>query len=121
MTAISAPETKGTPELGYALDDLLRAFETYKEENDRRLSEVETRGAADPLTIEKLDRLDRALDDHKRRIDEMTLCFTACSALRTARPRHSRAQGCLRRLRPQGRGDRPARSRRQGAVGRLRS
>jgi HK97 family phage major capsid protein len=73
MTTTSAPETKGAADLGFALDDLLRAFETYKDENDRRLADVETRGAADPLTIEKLDRLDRALDDHKRRIDEMTL------------------------------------------------
>ena len=73
MTTTSAPETKGSADLGFALDDLLRAFETYKEENDRRIAEVETRGSADPLTSEKLDRLDRALDDHKRRIDEMTL------------------------------------------------
>ncbi len=86
MTATSAPETKSTPELGLALDDLLRAFETYKEENDRRLADVETRGAADPLTIEKLDRVDRALDDHKRRIDEMTL-KAARPALGSSAPR----------------------------------
>ncbi|MEO8650999.1 MAG: phage major capsid protein [Hyphomicrobiaceae bacterium] len=73
MTTTFAPETKSSADLGFALDDLLRAFETYKEENDRRIAEVETRGAVDPLTIDKLDRLDRALDDHKRRIDEMTL------------------------------------------------
>jgi len=73
MTTTSAPETKGSADLGFALDDLLRAFETYKEENDRRIAEVETRGSADPLTTDKLDRLDRALDDHKRRIDEMML------------------------------------------------
>lgn len=73
MTSTSAPEIKASADLGFALDDLLRAFETYKEENDRRIAEVETRGAADPLTTDKLDRLDRALDDHKRRIDEMTL------------------------------------------------
>ena len=73
MTTTSAPETKGSADLGFALDDLLRAFETYKEENDRRIAEVETRGSVDPLTTDKLDRLDRALDDHKRRLDEMTL------------------------------------------------
>ena len=50
MTTTSAPETKGSADLGFALDDLLRAFETYKEENDRRIADVETRGAADPLT-----------------------------------------------------------------------
>lgn len=72
-TSTSAPETKGAADLSFALDDLLRAFETYKEENDRRLVEIETRGSADPLTTEKIDRLDRALDDHKRRVDEITL------------------------------------------------
>ena len=66
-------ETKSSSELNHALDDLLRAFETYKDENDRRLSDIETRGAADPLTTDKLDRLDRALDDHKRRLDEISL------------------------------------------------
>jgi HK97 family phage major capsid protein len=66
-------ETKSSAGLDHALDDLLRAFETYKEENDRRLADIETRGAADPLTTDKLDRLDRALDDHKRRLDEISL------------------------------------------------
>ncbi len=66
-------ETKSSAGLDHALDDLLRAFESYKEENDRRLADIETRGAADPLTTDKLDRLDRALDDHKRRLDEISL------------------------------------------------
>ena len=41
MTA-STPsfETKSSPDLNHALDDLLRAFDTYKEENDRRLADV---------------------------------------------------------------------------------
>lgn len=68
-----SPEKKGAADLGFALDDLLRAFETYKEENDRRLADIETRGAADPLTTDKIDRLDRALDDYKRRLDEVSL------------------------------------------------
>ncbi len=66
-------EIKSSPDLNHAIDDLLRAFETYKEENDRRLSDIETRGSADPLTTEKLERLDRALDDNKRRLDEISL------------------------------------------------
>ena len=66
-------EIKSSPELNHALDDLLRAFETYKEENDRRLADIETRGASDPLTNDKLDRLDRALDENKRRLDEISL------------------------------------------------
>ncbi len=72
-TSTPSLETKSSPDLSHAIDDLLRAFETYKEENDRRIADVETRGAADPLTVEKLDRLDRALDENKRRLDEISL------------------------------------------------
>jgi HK97 family phage major capsid protein len=72
-TTTPSLETKSSPDLDHALDDLLRAFETYKEENDRRLADMETRGAADPLTLEKIERLDRALDENKRRLDEISL------------------------------------------------
>jgi HK97 family phage major capsid protein len=82
-TSIPILETKSSSELNHALDDLLRAFETYKDENDRRLSDIETRGASDPLTTDKLDRLDRALNDHKRRLDEISL--------KSARPQLSSA------------------------------
>ena len=89
--ATSHLETKGAADLGFALDDLLRAFETYKEENDRRLADIETRGAADPLTTDKLDRLDRALDDHKRRLDEISL-KAARPSLSSAAPRSHHAR-----------------------------
>jgi HK97 family phage major capsid protein len=73
-----APETKGASDLGFAIDDLMRAFEAFKETNDQRLDEIERRAAADTLTTEKLDRIDRALDEHKRVVDEL--------ALKSARP-----------------------------------
>ena len=41
----------------------MRGFENFKDENDRRLQDIERRGSADPLTIEKLGRLDRMLDE----------------------------------------------------------
>ncbi len=56
-------ETKGTGNLATAIDDLARAFEVYKETNDRDLAEIKTRGAADPVTTDKLARIDRALDE----------------------------------------------------------
>jgi HK97 family phage major capsid protein len=65
-------EVKGTADLGYAVDDLMRAFEAFKETNDRRLDEIERR-SADTLTSEKLARIDRALDEHKRVVDELAL------------------------------------------------
>ena len=58
MTDQTTPlETKGTHEITAVLDELLRAFEAYKETNDHRLAH------ADALTEEKLARIDRTLDD----------------------------------------------------------
>ncbi|MFG1423906.1 phage major capsid protein [Roseixanthobacter liquoris] len=66
---LSAPETKvTTPEANEAHFDLMLAFEAYKAANEQRLGEIERR-AADPLTQEKLARLDAALDSQKARLD----------------------------------------------------
>lgn len=56
-------ETKGTGDIANAIDDLARAFEIYKETNDRALDEIKSRGAADTVTSDKLARIDRALDE----------------------------------------------------------
>ncbi|PWR19143.1 phage major capsid protein [Zavarzinia compransoris] len=40
-----------------ATDDLARVFGSFRAENDRRLAEIETKGRADVLTTEKVDRL----------------------------------------------------------------
>lgn len=56
-----------------AFEDFMTAFETFKEVNDRRLDEIERRSSADALTLERLDRIDRALDDQKRRLDHASL------------------------------------------------
>jgi HK97 family phage major capsid protein len=66
-------ETKsaGADDLGLAFDDFMRAFESFKETNDRRLGEIERRMSADVVTVDKLDRIDRALDEHKRLVDDL--------------------------------------------------
>jgi len=51
----------------------MRSFEAFKETNDRRLAEIEGRVQADVLTAEKLGRIDRALDEQKRAVDELAL------------------------------------------------
>ena len=58
-------------ELGSAFDDFMRAFEAFKDTNDRRLGEIERRMSADAVTVDKLARIDRALDEHKRVVDEL--------------------------------------------------
>jgi len=56
-----------------SFDGFFRAFESYREVNDARLAEIEKRGSADVLTLDKLDRLDATLDATKKRLDQLAL------------------------------------------------
>ncbi|WP_334175003.1 phage major capsid protein [Pseudoxanthobacter sp.] len=71
VKAAVRPGDNGDP--AAAFESFMSAFDSFREANDRRLGEIERRSAADVLTLEKLDRLDAALDEHKRRLDTMTL------------------------------------------------
>jgi HK97 family phage major capsid protein len=76
-------ETKSTTsasdtDVNAAFGEFMRAFEAFKETNDDRLSQLERRSAADPVTTDKLARIDRALDETKRIVDDL--------ALKAARP-----------------------------------
>jgi HK97 family phage major capsid protein len=69
-------ETKAgiPPDPAVTHDEVMRLFESFKAENDQRLAQLE-RCTADPLTEEKVERINAELS---RRIDEL--------ALKTARP-----------------------------------
>ena len=56
-----------------AFEELHRAFQAFRETNDDRLAQVESKLSADVLTDEKLARIDRALDETKNRLDRFTL------------------------------------------------
>ena len=71
-------ETKSTDDLNAAFGDFMRAFEAFKEGNDDRLSQLERRTSVDVVTNEKVDRLNRTLDETRRVVDEL--------ALKAARP-----------------------------------
>lgn len=58
-------------DLGDAFEDFMRAFEAFKETNDRRLGEIERCMSADVVTVDKLARIDRTLDEQKRVVDEL--------------------------------------------------
>ena len=69
-----ALETKSASgDVSAAFEDFARAFEAFKDTNDERLGQIETRLSTDALTEEKLTRIDQALDDAKRRLDRMSL------------------------------------------------
>jgi len=55
-------ETKMAGGSRVAEADLMAAFEAFREANDARLAEIEAKGASDPLTDERLARIDRRLE-----------------------------------------------------------
>lgn len=57
---MDAIETKAG--IGRDMDELMQAFEAFKETNDRRLAEIERRGSEDAVTAEKLARIEKTMD-----------------------------------------------------------
>ena len=56
-----------------AFGDFMQAFEAFKDANDDRLGEIEKRMGEDVVTAEKVDRINRAVDHTKARLDELIL------------------------------------------------
>lgn len=74
-----APQVKAVPDtVTTAFDEFMEAFEAFRETNDQRLADIERKMGADVVTRDKLDRIDRTLDDNRRIMDDL--------ALRKARP-----------------------------------
>ena len=74
-----APEIKAAGEgptsldVVNAFDEFMSAFDAFKEANDQRLEEIEARITSDVVTEEKVARINRAMDEHKRALDRLTL------------------------------------------------
>lgn len=49
-------------DINVVIEDLGRAFEEFKAENDNRLKEIEKKGHADPLLAEKVEKINAELD-----------------------------------------------------------
>ena len=62
-----------TGEIADAFDDFMHAFESFKSENDQRLSDIESRKSVDSLTTDKIDRINSAINEHQLRVDELVL------------------------------------------------
>lgn len=75
MEMARAPETKSAldHEVKDAFDDFMSSFEAFRQANDTRMGEIETRMSADVLSTEKVERINKALDDQKRKLDELLL------------------------------------------------
>ncbi len=69
-----APEIKAVPEtMTAAFDEFMEAFEAFKDVNDRRLGEIEQKLTSDVVTRDKVDRINRAMDDQKKVLDQLVL------------------------------------------------
>jgi HK97 family phage major capsid protein len=64
--------------------EMMRAFEEFKQANDAKLAAI-GRGSADVLLDAKLARIDKTIDAHGRRFDDM--------AIKNARPAFGRVHG----------------------------
>ncbi|MFN7104724.1 MAG: phage major capsid protein [Pseudorhizobium sp.] len=89
-----APEVKAVPEtVTAAFEDFMEAFEAFKDVNDRRLGEIEQKLTADVVTRDKMDRVNRAVDEQKKLLDQLVL--------KKARPPLGSSQGLGRELSPE--------------------
>jgi predicted phage gp36 major capsid-like protein len=71
-----APETKSAiydRDANEAFGSILNAFESFKDQNDKRLSQLEKRGSADVLTVEHAGRISDAIDANQRTVKEAVL------------------------------------------------
>lgn len=56
-----------------AMDEFMSRFDEFKQANDARLREMERKQSADIVTVEKVDRLNAALDHQQKTVDRLTL------------------------------------------------
>ncbi|MEO0329402.1 MAG: phage major capsid protein [Pseudomonadota bacterium] len=72
-----APEAKA--ELGdaqvvaEAFDEFMEAFEAFKQTNDERLLQVESQISEDVVTVEKMNRINRKLDEQKSTMERLLI------------------------------------------------
>ena len=66
-------ETANSLEVAGAFDEFMEAFEAFRQTNDERLEQLETRSGEDVITVQKMDRINTAIDKQKRTIDQLLL------------------------------------------------
>ncbi len=72
LTSSNPLETKAADgDVVDAFGEFMATFEAFKEANDEKLARLEKR--ADVLDTEKVDRIQRSLDEQKRAIDQLSL------------------------------------------------
>ncbi len=60
-------------DVGGAFDELMTTFEGFRETNDQADVQLQKSGSVDPITADQLSRLNKAVSENKRRVDELQL------------------------------------------------
>lgn len=87
----------GTSEVKQAVDELMGAFEEFKSTNDERLAQIEAKGTADPLTEEKLKKINGRLDDFEGLSNRMAEAEKKAKAMDDIEDRFDRMETMLKR------------------------
>lgn len=85
------------PEPAEKINEFMTAFEEYKSTNDSRLKEIEKKGAADPLVMEKLGRMDKFLDSFEDTNKKLTVAEQTKAAVDQLTERFEKVETMLRR------------------------
>lgn len=70
-TSIAAKPNAHAQDVAEAFDDFMSAFEGFKQANDERLRQLESTLGEDPLTADKVDRINQVVDEQKRVLDAL--------------------------------------------------
>lgn len=65
LIATAAAAAIDPVELKKVVDPIMTAFEEFKATNDARLKEIEKKGSADPVTVEKLNKIEGTLQNYE--------------------------------------------------------
>lgn len=67
-----------------AVEPVMTAFEAYKEANDLRLKEIEKKGAADPVVVDKLGKIENTLTQYEGLNQRLTLAEGQAKSIKDA-------------------------------------
>lgn len=68
-------------ELKSSVATVMTAFEAFKEANDARIKQIESKGSADPITVEKVAKIEKSLDGAEGLNQRLTLAQAQQKAL----------------------------------------
>lgn len=68
---VAAMPASNAQDVAEAFDDFMGAFEAFKSANDERLSQIESHVGEDVVTVDKVERINAAMDEQKRVLDHL--------------------------------------------------